>query len=112
MSIEEFLGEHLIASCMKCPQEEHEQLVSPLTEDELNQIVKGIKNKSCPGPLGLTNQLLKTLFPYISRILVEMGNDLLFGEETPDIPAWLFHRIVIFIMKPGKATTDENSYRG
>ena len=36
----------------------------------------------------------------------------MFGDEIPDIPAWLFHRIVIFIMKPGKATTDENSYRG
>ena len=112
MTIEEFLGEDLVTSCRKCPQEEYEQLVAPFTTDELKPIVKGIKNKSSPGPLGITNQLLKVLFPYISRILVKMGNDVMFGDEIPDIPAWLFHRIVIFIMKPGKATTDENSYRG
>ena len=40
MTIEEFLGEDLITSCRKCPQEEYEQLVAPFTTDELKPIAE------------------------------------------------------------------------
>ena len=62
MSIEEFLGHELVTSSRKCPPDEEPQLISPVTINELKPIVSGIKNKSSPGPLGLTNPLLKFLF--------------------------------------------------
>ena len=48
----------------------------------------------------------------IEEFLERVGNFLLFGENAPEIPQWLFHRIVLFILKPGKPVTDEDSFRG
>ena len=71
-----------------------------------------MKAESSPGALGISNLLMKELAPFISKILSDFGNHLFFDEIMPDFPAFLFHRLVVFILKAGKATTDEDSYRG
>ena len=109
MSIEEFLGPDLVNSLRKCPVADHPYLTSPVLEIEILDAIKDMKAESSPGALGISNLLLKELAPFISRILSDFGNRLFFDEIMPDFPAFLFHRLVVFILKAGKATTDEGS---
>ena len=111
ITIEQFLGPELLQSLRKCPPENHRQLTSPVLEIEIKNIIKDLKTNSCPGPLGFSNALIKEISPFMSSILVQFGNDLLFGDNPNFLP-WLFHRFVIFILKSGKPTTDADSYRG
>ena len=112
MSIQEFLGQELTDSLRTCPVEDHRRLVSPVLPVEITNIVKELKSVSAPGPLGLSNNLLKHIVPFILTILVNFGNRLFFDEDIPDIDGFFFHRIVVFILKPGKSCLDPDSYRG
>ena len=110
-SIEEFLGPALIQSLRMCPPEHHRYLTAPILPIEIKNIVKELKLNSAPGPLGLSNSLIKEIVPLMTTILLNYGNNLFFGD-TPDFMPWFFHRIVIFILKPGKPTSNPDSYRG
>ena len=110
-TIEQFLGQELTATVRTCPQDQHNFLTSPVMMAEIKNIMKDLKLNSSPGPMGLSNSLMKEITPFIHRILLEFGNNMLFGEN-PDFPPWLFHRIVIFILKPGKPSTDPEAFRG
>ena len=111
-SIGQFLGQTLSDEATKCPAHLTDMLDAELTSEQLKNAVDKMKNKSCPGPLGLSNRLLKIMFPLIQEVLVKAGNALLFSDAPPEIPRWLFHRTVVFIPKPGKSPTSEDSYRG
>ena len=111
LSIQQFLGHDLMQSLRKCPPEHHSYLTSPILPIEIKNIVKELKHNSAPGPLGITNALVKELVPFMTSIMVDFGNKLFF-EDDPTFLPWFFHRFVIFILKPGKPTTCEDSYRG
>ena len=110
-TIEQFLGQELTATVRTCPQDQHNFLTSPVMTAEIKNIMKDLKLNSAPGPMGLSNSLMKEITPFMHKILVEFGNNMLFGDN-PDFPPWLFHRIVIFILKPGKSSTDPEAFRG
>ena len=112
MTIHDFLGPELTASLRKCPPEDFPYLTSPVLEIEVKDVIKEMKNESSPGPIGFSNLLLKELAPFISKVLADFGNHLFFDDVIPEFPAFLFHRLVVFILKAGKPTTDEDSYRG
>ena len=112
MSIEEFLGPALTTSLRVCPVEDHLRLTSPICAAEISSIVKAFKPVSAPGPLGLSNNLLKEIVPYLSAVLVDLGNRLFFADEMPHIDPFFSHRLVVFILKPGKDSLDADSYRG
>ena len=112
LSIEEFLGPELTMSLRKCPNEHFDWLESPVLHKEVRDIIKELKPISAPGPLGISNNLLKEMAPFMEEILVRFGNDLLFSEEIPPIDPFFYHRLVIFILKPGKDPLDPDSYRG
>ena len=112
MSIREFLGQDLADSAEKCPDHMFDMLEEDICAEQLKSVIKGMKNMSSPGPLGITNRLLKSLFPLIQEILVKAGNRLLFSDTPHALPRWLFHRKVVFIPKPGKSPTSDDSYRG
>ena len=112
LSIEEFLGPELTMSLRKCPNEHFVWLESPVLHKEVRDIIKELKPISAPGPLGISNNLLKEMAPFMEEILVRFGNDLLFSEEIPPIDPFFYHRLVIFILKPGKDPLDPDSYRG
>ena len=111
MSIKEFLGQELVDSLRKCPVDDHPYLLSPVPKIEIRDAIKEMKAESSPGALGISNLLLKEIAPFISKILSDFGNHLFFDKIMPDLPAFLFHRLVVFILKAGKTTTDEDSYR-
>ena len=112
MSIQEFLGHELFGSLRLCPEEDQRLLTAPVQPMEIKSIIKNLKSVSAPGPLGISNNLLKELAPYILEILVKFGNQLFFDDDLPDIDPFFFHRHVIFILKPGKNPLDPDSYRG
>ena len=111
ITIEEYLG-HIADNTKKCPEDLKEMLEADITVDELEEAIKKTKNHSTPGPLGISNLLLKALFPLIKVILAEATNKLLFSDEQTEIPKWLFHRKVVFIHKPGRPPQSDDSYRG
>ena len=111
-TIQAFLGQDLVDRLKQCPQEHREILTGPILPSEIRRIMKELKVNSAPGPLGLSNNLMKEITPYIMNILVDLGNRILFADEMPDVEPFLFHRTVIFILKPGKVCTDPDSYRG
>ena len=111
LSIEQFLGPQLAASMPKCPPELHQRMTAPITATELNKIIKNLKNESAPGPLGITNQLLKEVSKYTLEILTKVGNDILFGDAPlPD--KWFMHRQVVLIRKSNRDPLNPTSYRG
>ena len=110
VTIEEYLGE-LTDGVRKCADVMKEQLDSAITERELKAIVSSMKDQSVPGPKGITNRLLKVMFPLIKSILVVASNKLLFEDDCL-LPSWMYHRKVVFILKPGKNPVHEDSYRG
>ena len=84
ISIEQYLGE-LTQGVRKVPDNMKERLSRPITLKEVEDVVRGLKDISVPGPSGITNKLLKAMLPSIKNILVHAGNKLLFGNET-EIP--------------------------
>ena len=112
MTIQDFLGNDLLNTLRRCPDEDHGLLKARVTPHEIISTVKDFKTSSAPGPLGLTNCLIKEIAPFISEILADFGNRLFFDEEMPHIDSFFFHRLVIFILKPGKCATDPDSFRG
>ena len=110
MSIEQYLGD-LAQGVRKVPDNMRERLSILITIKEVEDVVNGLKDVSVPGPSGITNKLLKAMLLSIKTILVHAGNKLLFGDET-EIPEWIFHRTVVFILKPGKKEDDSDSYQG
>ena len=112
ITIQEYLGDNLTNEMKKCSEDVRNQLEEELTGEELDRIVAEVKQQSAPGPKGITNKLMKYIFPFIRKLVVQAGNKWLFGEEETEGPEWLGRRKVIFIPKPKKDRADEDSYRG
>ena len=111
LSIEQFLGPQLAATMPKCPPELHQRMTAPITVTEINKIIKNFKKDSAPGPLGISNLLLKEMGKYTLEILTKMGNDILF-EDAPLPDKWFMHRKVILIRKANRDPLNPTSYRG
>ena len=111
-SIEDFLGQPLADIATKCPAHLHNTLTDEVCAEELKEVIDDMKNESVPGPLGISNRLLKVVYPIIQDILVKAANKLMFSTNPVQRPAWLYHRKVIFIPKPGKDLKSDDSYRG
>ena len=65
VTIRQYLGDELADSAKKCPPETEEMLTSPITVNELEEIVNDLKANSAPGPQGISNRLLKAVFPTV-----------------------------------------------
>ena len=112
MSIQSFLGQQLTESLRKCPDSFKPALVSPVLHIEIKNVLAGLKVNSAPGPTGISNNITKEIAKYTMNLLAQMGNDIFFNEDLPALPAFFFHRKVVFILKPGKNHSDPDSYRG
>ena len=112
ITIRQFLGEQLADEVQKCPEEMEEMLIEPFTAEELESIIKDMKSASAPGPEGISNRLLKAVFPTINILMAEAGNTWLLEDNEMPPPPWITTRKVIFIPKPGKRRDNEDSYRG
>ena len=110
MTIQAFLGQELMQTLPQVDQNLHQRLVAPITYIEVENIVKTMKTTSTPGPLGITNNLLKEIIKFSSSLFASMGNEVLFGDKQPD--KYFFHRKIVLIRKPRKDPQHPSSYRG
>ena len=55
-------------------------------EIEIKRVVKDRKRNSAPGPLGISNPLVKDLVPFMTKIMRDYGNNLLFGDAPTYLP--------------------------
>ena len=67
-------------------------MTMPITPTEINNIIKDFKQGSAPGPLGISNLLLKKIFKYTLEILAKVGNDILFND-IPLADKWFMHQL-------------------
>ena len=51
-----------------------ENLLSPITEDEVYDAINTSFNGRAPGPDGISNEFYKTMFPCIKRDLIQLFN--------------------------------------
>ena len=79
--IEEFLGQNLVNTLSRCPQEHTELLTGPILPSEIRR-VQGLKQASAPGSLGVSNKLMKEIAQYMMDILV---NKMLFSDQMPEL---------------------------
>ena len=84
MTIQAFLGQELMQTLPQVDQTLHQRLISPITYIEIENIVKTMKTTSTPGPLGITNNLLKEIIKFNSSLFASMGNEVLFGDKQPE----------------------------
>ena len=111
ITLGEFMGTN-INKIKKVPDKFIPTLKSKFSEQELSYIVENMKNQSAPGPSGITNRFLKYIFPYISKLATDVGNELMNGHDIGNIPEWITIRNIIFIPKPDKPLENPDSYRG
>ena len=111
MTIQEFLGP-LTEEVPKLNDVERDEMMEAVTENELKEIIRKLERVSSPGPLGISNELLKFLFSKVPRILTELMNGAIQDTESFVIPPWFSHRIVTLIPKPGRPVTSDQAYRG
>ena len=104
-TIRQFLGDQLADEVLKCPRDMEDALIQPFSADELEAIVKDLKTVSAPGPEGITNKLLKEIFPMIKVLLAQAGNMWLLEDNEKLPPAWILTRKVVFIPKPQRPPT-------
>ena len=107
-TVTNFLGEYR-QFLGKIPEDKANKIAAPFTEGELEQISKELKPISCPGPDGISNRLLQTLFTFMGKLITDMGNIFLSGTLIPD---YLLERTVVFMLKEGKEADDCDNYRG
>merc|ERR1712155_244760 len=58
MSIEEFLGNER-REVETCPEDRFDSLEAEISAEELKDAIMDTKNRSTPGPMGISNKLLK-----------------------------------------------------
>jgi hypothetical protein len=79
-------------------------LEQPFSIDEVKNALQAAKQRSAPGPSGQGISIFKYIFKMVPYILVCALNELTFvpGLINDSAFAWLLHRHIIYIPKPGK----------
>ena len=80
-----------------------------LTQNEVRQVLEGFKDKKGPGPNGITNEIVKTVFKAIPKTMTQLYNEFL---RTGHFPEKLKIAKVLMIVKPGREeASDPSMYR-
>jgi ribonuclease HI len=79
------------------------------TQEEVGQVIEGLKQKKAPGPSGITNEITKLIFKAIPKTITSIYNECLRKGSFP--ANWKIAK-VIPITKPGKeGGGDPSKYR-
>ena len=80
----------------------------PITEKEISMACQKLKNNKASAYDTIRNEMIKSAFPFISKLLVNLFNDILNNGQFPDI--WT-EGIIILVHKQG-SHLDTNNYKG
>jgi hypothetical protein len=69
------------------------------TQEDVGQVIVGLKQKKAPGPNGITNEVVKLIFKVIPKTIPSIYNECLRKGNFPD--NWKVAKLIP-IIKPGK----------
>lgn len=90
------------------PVEDPDDPLPPVTPDEVQDIIKGLRPRKAPGSDGINNNVFKLLPPQLIILLTAIFNGALSNNIFPQ--AWKEATVVGF-PKPGKPKSEPTSYR-
>uniref|UniRef100_A0A665U616 Reverse transcriptase domain-containing protein n=1 Tax=Echeneis naucrates TaxID=173247 RepID=A0A665U616_ECHNA len=96
-----------ITKLLKVTKEQNIQLIKPITEQELVELIRQTKNEKCSG-LGFTNKFYKEFYEDITPTLCKAFN---WALESKEYATTWNSAIISVIYKPGKYPTHSSSYR-
>ncbi len=92
----------------KLTEEEAKAMISPITEEEIREIILKLKNNKSPGVDGLPGELYKAFVNELTPNLSKVYNYVLQNEDPPH--SWS-DAIITVIQKSGKDPTQCTAYR-
>lgn len=92
----------------KLTQTEAEDLTKPITEKEIEEVIKVLKNNKSPGPDGISGEFYKAFLKELTPILCAVFN---YALKENDPPSSWSEAIISIIHKEGKDPRECSSYR-
>ena len=89
-------------------QEELENINRPITNIEIETVIKNLPTNKSPGPNGFTGKFYQTFREELIPILLKLFQKIAGGETLPNS---FYEAMITLIPKPGKDITKKEKYR-
>ena len=89
-------------------QEEIENMIRPITSNEIETVIKNLPKGESPGPDGFTGEFYQTLREQLTPIPLKIFQKL---AEEATLPNSFYEATITLIPKPDKDTTKKENYK-
>ena len=103
--INKFLGKH---NLLRLNQEETENINRPITNTEIETVIKNLPTNKSPGPDGFTGEFYQTFREELTPILLKLFQN---TAEGGTLPNSFYKATITLISKPDKDVTKKENYR-
>ena len=105
--MDKFLEKH---NLLQLNQEEIENIKRPITNTEIETVIKNLPINKTPGPDGFTGEIYQTFREELTSILLKLFQSRAEGRNTPRLILQSHHPITL-TPKPDKDVTKKENYR-
>ena len=95
-------------SLPKLNQVETDQMNTPITRNEIEEVIKSLPTNKSPEPEGFTGKFYQTYKEELGPILLKLFQKV---EEEGILPKTFYEATITLIPKPGRDTTKKENYR-
>ena len=107
--MDKFLEKHnLLLCCTKHNQEEIENINRPITNTEIENVIKNLPTNKSPGPDGFTSEFYQTFREELTPILLKFFQNI---TEGGTLPKSFYEATITLIPKPDKDVKKKENYR-
>ena len=103
--MDKFLERHNLP---RLNQEEVENMNRPITNNDMETVIKNLPTNKNPGPDGFTGKFYQTFREELTPILLKLFQKI---AEAGTLPSSFYKATLILIPKPDKDTTKKENYR-